>query len=157
MSVNFSNTTPAAPGGATNILWQTDGSGNVSGYVTSFASAVVSVDLTAQTANISPTTLFTPTASGRFRVSGYAIVTQAATTSSTLPSIVITWTDPDNSTAQSLTLTATAGGNLLTTYAQATGFISAKISTPIAYSTTGFASSGATPMQYALHIKLEQF
>jgi len=29
---NFNNTTPAAPGGFTNVLWQTDGSGNVSAY-----------------------------------------------------------------------------------------------------------------------------
>lgn len=29
---NFNNTTPAAPGGFTNVLWQSDGSGNVSAY-----------------------------------------------------------------------------------------------------------------------------
>jgi|SRR5215469_341886 len=30
---NFSNTTPAAPIGNTNITWQSDGSGNISGYL----------------------------------------------------------------------------------------------------------------------------
>src|SRR5271156_3993909 len=29
---NFNNTTPAAPGGFTNVIWQFDGSGNVSAY-----------------------------------------------------------------------------------------------------------------------------
>lgn len=30
--INFSNTTPAAIGGGTNVLWQEDSSGNISGY-----------------------------------------------------------------------------------------------------------------------------
>lgn len=33
-SPNFNDTTPAAPGGGTNVLWQKDGSGNISAYVT---------------------------------------------------------------------------------------------------------------------------
>lgn len=32
MATNFNSTTPAAPGGNTNVTWQTDGSGNLSGY-----------------------------------------------------------------------------------------------------------------------------
>lgn len=32
MAINFSNTTPAAPAGYSNILWQSDSNGNVSGY-----------------------------------------------------------------------------------------------------------------------------
>jgi hypothetical protein len=31
--INLSNTTPAAPSGATNVTWQVDGSGNVSANV----------------------------------------------------------------------------------------------------------------------------
>ena len=38
MSTNLSNSTPAAPGGNTNVTWQADGSGNVSGYVPSVGS-----------------------------------------------------------------------------------------------------------------------
>jgi hypothetical protein len=33
MSINYSDTTPAAPAGSFNIKWQTDGSGNISGNV----------------------------------------------------------------------------------------------------------------------------
>ena len=33
MSIIFNSTTPAAPAGGENITWQTDMSGNVSGYV----------------------------------------------------------------------------------------------------------------------------
>jgi hypothetical protein len=32
MSINFSDTTPTAPGGNVNVKWQTDVSGNVSAY-----------------------------------------------------------------------------------------------------------------------------
>lgn len=33
MSVNFNDTTPAAPGGKTNVAWQVDGSGNISANI----------------------------------------------------------------------------------------------------------------------------
>lgn len=33
MSINLSSTTPAAPAGARNVTFQTDGAGNVSGYI----------------------------------------------------------------------------------------------------------------------------
>lgn len=44
MSSNLNNTTPAAPGGNTNVTWQSDSSGNVSGYVpTGAAGALVQI------------------------------------------------------------------------------------------------------------------
>lgn len=155
--INLNDTTPAAPAGGTNVKWQEDVSGNVSAYAPSTATQTAAEDLTAQAADITPTTFSTPTASGVFRVSGYIVVTQVATTSSTLPSIVITWVDADNSTPQSLTLTPTSAGNLLTTFEQATGFISDKAANAIQFATSGYASSGATPMQFALHLRLETF
>src|SRR5580692_3931692 len=42
MSTNFSNTVPAAPSGGTNSPWQTDGSGNISGYVSSVGKSLFS-------------------------------------------------------------------------------------------------------------------
>lgn len=39
MPMNLNNTTPAAPGGNTNVTWQKDGSGNVSAYVSASGSA----------------------------------------------------------------------------------------------------------------------
>lgn len=157
MAVNLSNSTPAAPDALhVNVAWQQDGSGNVSGNVPASLAEVAKVDLTAQGANIAATTLLALTASGRYRVMAYIIVSQVATSSSTLPKITLTWTDPDNNTAQSLDITATSGGNLLTTFAQASTVISAKTGTNIQYATSGYATSGATPMQYALHLVLEQ-
>jgi hypothetical protein len=43
MSFNFSDTTPAAPAGSTNVLWQADSSGNISSYLA--GSAVSPVEL----------------------------------------------------------------------------------------------------------------
>src|SRR5208282_6552675 len=100
MSINLSNTTPAAPTGATNITWQSDGAGNVSGYIQSAVELVGdSVDLTAQTADIGPNTLVT-TPNGYYRISAYIIITTIDSTSSTLPSVVLNWNDKDNGQGQ---------------------------------------------------------
>lgn len=113
-------------------------------------------DRLAQGANIGATALFTPSSGGfLYKISASAMVTQAATTSSTLPSVVISWTDADNNTAQSFTLCPTNSGNTLTTFQSASMLINAKNAVAINYSTTGYATSGATSMQYALHIRCE--
>lgn len=116
------------------------------------------VQLTAQGANIGTTTAFAvPATSSRgYRVHIYEIVTRAATTSSTLPTVNIGWTDKNNSTAQTLAVTpGTPTGNSLTTVNFGTFLINALASTNITYSTTAFASVGGTTMQYALLITVE--
>jgi len=115
-----------------------------------------SVDLTVQAANIGSTTLFAVVTAGLYRISYSVMETQAATTSSTLPSLVLGWTDKDNSTVQSLTFTAgTPTGNNLTTFFQGSIIVIAKAVTNTTYQTTSYASVGGTPMQYAAHIKIE--
>lgn len=156
MSVNLSNTTPAAPAGSTNVSWQTDGAGNVSAYVTSAVELVADgYNNTAQVANIASTNLVATPVTGRYRVSAYIVVTTAATTSSTLPSVILSWTDADNGQIQTLTLTPTNTGNSLTTLQSNDAFISAGVAGAISFSTTGYASVGATAMQYAIHITVE--
>lgn len=157
MSVNFSDTTPAAPAGSTNLKWQTDGSGNVSGYITSAVELIGSgFDATAQTANIGATTLVAAPVTGRYRISGYIIVTTVDGASSTLPSIVITWKDANNGQSQTFSLTPTNAGNTLTTFQFNDAFISADVSAPIQFSTTGYASGTPATMQYAIHITVEK-
>jgi|SRR5208282_2032220 len=164
MSTNLNNTVPAAPAGSTNVDFQTDGSGNISGYVpTSVIELADSIDLLAQAANISPTTWIAVTTPGLYRVSAYIIITQdAAGTGSpaaVLPSVVIGWTDQNNGQTQSFTLTPTNAGNTLETFQQAVMVLDASSTSgpSIHYSTTGYASAGSIPMQYALHLRLEQF
>lgn len=156
MAVNLNGTTPAAPANNTNVQFQQDGSGNISAYVPTSAQEFPAVDLTTQAANIGATNLLAAVAAGTYRIWAYIIVTQAATTSSTMPSVVISWTDKDNNTTQTLTLTATSAGNALTTFAQAGCMIDAIATSNIQYSTTGYVSTGATPMQYALHLRIEK-
>jgi hypothetical protein len=156
MAINLNNTTPVAPAGSTNVTWQKDTSGNVSAYVTVAPELTGdNVDLTAQAANISVTTIVATPAPGLYRVSGYISVSQVATSSSTLPSIVLTWTDQNSGQAMSLTLTPTNSGNLLTTVQENNAILSVNSSTDIQFSTTGYASSGATPMQYSIHMRVE--
>ena len=156
MSVNLSNTTPAAPTGGTNVKWQSDGAGNVSGYVQSAVELVGDgVDLTAQTANIGTSALVT-TPSGYYRISAYLIVTTVDGASSTLPKLTITWNDKDSGHSQSFDLTPTNTGNLLTILQQSDMIVSAGSSASIDYATSGYASGTPATMQYAIHIRVEQ-
>lgn len=127
---------------------------------------VAKADQTAQQANIGSTTLYAVPASGAgmYRVSCYLVVTQAATNTSTLPSCQISFTDNDTSVAGlgPYTITGTNTGNSLGASnsipalpAAESAVLNAKASTNITYDTTGYASNGATPMQYAIHVKLE--
>jgi hypothetical protein len=130
-------------------------------------SEVAAVDLTAQGASIGTTTLYAVPASGagQYRLQFNAKVTRAATTSSTLGALTITYTDPDGT---AITTTVAGQGvnpgtgigeavSTNTTSAVLFGFpllLNAKASTNITYS-FAYVSSGATSMQYNLHISLE--
>jgi hypothetical protein len=119
-------------------------------------SEYAAVDLTAQGADIGSTVLYTvPSPGGLYRASCYIIVTQAASVSSTLPNCLVGWTDKDNSTIQSASMCNGSSGNGLTTYCSGPVIIDAKSGVTINYSTSGYATSGATPMKFAIHIRLE--
>jgi hypothetical protein len=96
-----------------------------------------------------------------YRVSCYIVETLAATTSSTLPSCRVTWTDKDTSTVETIAWTATGTANVVGTFGAvntaypSAGVIYVKASTNIQISTSGYASSGATSMAFALHAKVE--
>ena len=132
-------------------------------------SELATVDLTAQEAAKSATTIYTPAASGMFRLSVVLQVTRAATTSSVLggaTGVVITYTEPDGSVAQSVAplLSDQAGavvvpatgnvGNATTTQSHGSCVIYAKTAVAIQYA-IGYTSVGATTMQYAAHFKCE--
>jgi len=158
MSTNLNDSTPAAPANSQNVKWQTDGSGNASAYVPNGPALLPGADLLTQAANISATDLVASgdVTGGMYEISIYIIVTQAASSTSTMPSVSITWTDADNITGQTITATATSSGNLLTTYAQARVTVDARNGFAIQYATASYASSGGTPMQYALHIRVSK-
>jgi hypothetical protein len=130
-------------------------------------SELATVDLASQGAAIGATTIYTPAATGLFRLCCFAQVTRAATTSSTLGGsgggLTITFTDGDGSVAQSVkirmnlndgTNNTVHAGNTTTSnmFGQAT--IYAKTGVAIQYA-FGYTSSGATTMLYSLHVKVE--
>lgn len=127
-------------------------------------SEIATVDLTAQTAAITTTTLYAVPASGagEYFLRWNAKVTTAAGVSSTLGVLTIVYTDPDG---VAITITATAvnsGGTLAATNtANTTGtglfgiplLLNCKAGTNITYA-FAYASNAANAMNYNLHIKL---
>jgi hypothetical protein len=126
------------------------------------------VDSTGLAANVSATNvtgLSSISGAGEYCATGYEVVTTAATTNSTLPSINFIFTDNDTSTVETQVIAANSGaasaqsvGTVNGTY-QSFGTSSpmcgyAQNATAIQYSTAGYASSGATSMYYALHIRV---
>lgn len=132
-------------------------------------SQIVAVyDATAQAANIGSTLLYAVPAGkgGMYRVSAHVVVTQAATTSSTLAAAQFTFTDVDTGVVKSgLTFTNNSltgntvglsnASNFLGSGAVGSAVFNAQAGSNINISTSSYASSGVTPMQYAIHIKLE--
>lgn len=153
---------------------QLDGNGlvikynNISTVSGGVPSELATADPTGQTAAIAATTLYTPTATGLFRISIYLQVTQAATTSSILggaTGVVITYNDGDGNVAQSNTaalattagaIAVTAAGNTTATNLEGTLVIYARTGVAIQYA-IGYTSVGITVMKYAAHLKVEAF
>lgn len=119
--------------------------------------------LTAQGAAISTTTLFTPAATGFYRINIYAKVTRAATTSSTLGAVTIGYTDGSDSVAQTIVaglmtqlgaIATTNTGN--TTASKLLGSIVIFALTGVAVTfAVAYVSSGATTMQFESHLVAE--
>lgn len=109
------------------------------------------VTLTAQGASVAATDMTDGTFSaGFYRVSYYARITQAATTSSSL-TVTIDWTEGGVSPSFS---GAAMTGNTVTTVQSETQMLYIDALSPIRYS-TAYASVGGTPMQYSLRLVLE--
>ena len=127
---------------------------------------VTSIDLTAQSANITATTAYTipSTGTGQYLITCYLVVTRAASSSSTLPNCQTGWTDKDTSVSSgsvgNANVTSSGSDNVAgassAILANATGstVIEALGGTVIQYATANYASSGGTTMQYALHFKV---
>jgi hypothetical protein len=108
------------------------------------------VTLTTQAASIGATDMSDGAiAAGLYRVTYYARITQAATTSSSL-TVTLGWTDGGAGPGFS---GAAMTGNTTTTVQSETFMLRTDARAAINYSTT-YASVGATPMQYRLDIVL---
>lgn len=124
---------------------------------------VGTIDLTAQASDIGWSTAYAIPAGlgGMYQVSCYTVATQAATSSSTLPACGLRWTDEDTGVVPAtITMLGTSAANTVGTTGAVQYYnpilpIKAAASTNVQYVTSGYASSGATPMQFAIHLKVE--
>lgn len=114
---------------------------------------------TTQTANYNSgtaKTLFTPTVSGSvYRVNVWEAITRAASSSSTMPSITIGWTDSQG-VARTETIVSTSGANTTGTAGWSNFMFDTNGSTAVTLTSASYASSGATSMEYTLIAALEQ-
>jgi hypothetical protein len=115
---------------------------------------------TAQSANVSATTLYAVPSGGAgiYRLHVWEIVSTAATSSSTLPDTEVIFTDQDSGATITIPLTTGQTGNTTSTFVTATIDINAKASTNIQYAigqNMAYASSGATSMLFAYRARLE--
>ncbi len=146
-------------------LLKVTGTGNTGWgqVVTSISGAAV--DLTAQVAAKTATTIYTPAATGMYRISVYLQVTTAASISSVLggtTGVVISYNDGDGNVAQTDTvaLRTTAGaialnaaGNTTATNLNGDIVIYAKAGVAVQYA-IDYTSTG-TAMAYSAHLRLE--
>lgn len=145
---------PSSEKGAPNGVATLGTDGKIPASQTVYASS----NAVNQAANIGATTIYAVPAGrgGLYRVSAYGVVTQAATTSSTLPNIGVLWTDNDANVALSANnMTPTNTANAVGAFSPGDQVISVREGTNIQFQTSNYASSGATPMQYAVHLRLE--
>jgi hypothetical protein len=111
-----------------------------------------------QTGNIALGTFLSGVLAGMYRATVYIIVSQAATTSSTMPDTQIQYVDRDSGATITINATAGSSGNTTSTFATATVILNAANSSTIKYATgqvTPYASVGGTPMQYTYRARLE--
>lgn len=112
---------------------------------------LASVALTTQEASIAATDVGASLpAAGLYRVSYYARITRAATTSSSL-TVTLSWTDGGVACSQA---GAAMTGNTTATVQSDSVVVSVDAATAIQYATT-YGTVGATTMQYALSLYLE--
>ena len=115
--------------------------------LTDQTAAIAATSLTIST----PTGLTTKLSKGLYRVSTYARITQAASTSSSL-TVTLGWTD---GTVGCIHTGAAITGNTTTRNQSLSVMIRCDNATTITYS-TAYASSGGTAMQYRLDIAVEE-
>ena len=113
-------------------------------------SRMTTVSLPVQSANVVTTSLVGDVQGGLYRLTYYARITQAATTSS---SLIVSFAFTESGVSLSFDGTAITG-NTPTTVGSESFMIRVDQTSPITYATT-YASVGATTMQYRLDLSIE--
>lgn len=130
------------------------------GFTATAATGIVAVEDSGtysglSTANIATTTVITPATASGHLIAVEILMTRAATSSSTLPSVVLKWTDSINAVERSQTFTPNNATSNSVTTSNGSWVVLHYSNTlsNITYETTGYASSGATTMQYFVRVQ----
>lgn len=113
------------------------------------------VDLTGKTADVSATALWTDQGKGSlaYKVEGYTVCTVAGSASSTLPAIVLSYTDSESNTAVTVTLGTQSTANAVGTIVRGAANINVKAGTAVTFTTATYASTNAG-MTFGVHVFL---
>lgn len=112
-------------------------------------------DAVGQTATITTQSLIASApATGMYRVNLYAVVTTAATTSSTLGAATVQFTDPDSGATGTIAASGTQTGNAAGDGLGYVVLVRMKAGAALTFTLT-YASSGATAMAFAVHVNVE--
>lgn len=147
---------PTAPAASYSLF--STGAGTTYTAQNAFRLINAPVNFTAQSANIAPSTVTTPTVTSYIRICANDTVTRAATTSSTLPVINVVYTDANDSnvkTAAINTGTPLSSNVVGASQGQCGGPFYVLSGTTISAQTVGYASVGATAMQYDILFTVE--
>lgn len=154
----WAGTGPWTVGGSTGITGQAlMSNGNaIAPSWTAVAAIVSGVSRTAQAANVNVSNFYQIPVAGMYRVSVYLVLSQAATTSSVLPSCSIGYTEAVTGAAVQDLITQTANTNLVGLHTSGTAVIQAQLGAQLTLTTGSYASVGATAMQYSVHATVER-
>ena len=145
-------------GGTRSWIAPSSGSGSVSSYPTCTGSVVpCQYTLTGQGANISATTLYTPSANELHIVSCQTVTTRAAGTgTSQLPNCNVVYTDADTSVSNTLVVgSGTATPMLGTVSTNAAQQVNLKSGTNLQFTTTFYTAGSAPTQLYSVRVIIQ--
>lgn len=156
-TISVSAQAGVTPGAYTSANLTVDAQGIITAVANGSSGPVItSVNLLTQTANVTATNLVASASAGTYLVTVYLIVSQAASSSSTLPDSRIIYTDNQSGATITVPLTSGLTTNTISTFAQATFVLNAKSATAVQFDigqVTPYASSGGTSQQFAYHAR----
>lgn len=124
--------------------------------VSNFSAIVGGASATAQSADLNTANFYTAPVDGLYRVSGFLVVSRAATTSSQLPGCTVAYTEPITGEAITSTVTASANTNTVGLHTSGTAVVQMRANTGLTLTTSDYQSVGATSMQYAVRLTVER-
>jgi hypothetical protein len=122
--------------------------------VSSTSNLITSYDSTGNSANLGGTTIWNVPSSQSYTyysVCGYEIVSQAAITNSTMPTLSVRFYDATTGNLESYTIGYSSTANTTAASTGVCGLIHPGNSTTVAVQNSGYASSGTTPMLFNVH------